>query len=81
MTHRTRQVIQAAILEAANGGASKSRLISSGRLDYYVLTGYLKELLEAGMLQYNAAEELYRTSEKGIVFLHMYRQMIELAQI
>jgi predicted transcriptional regulator len=81
MTHRSKQVIQAAILEAANGGATKTRLISSGRLDYYVLAAYLKELLEIGMIEYNAPEELYRTSTKGIYFLQVYRQMVELAEI
>lgn len=81
MTHRSKQVIQAAILEAANGGATKTRLISSGRLDYYVLAAYLKELLEVGMLEYNAPKELYRTSTKGIDFLQVYRQMVKLAEI
>lgn len=81
MRYRTRPEIQAAILEAARGGANKTKLMYRGCLTYYQITAYLKDLLEIGMLEYDYSEELYRTSTKGIDFLLVYRQMVELVEI
>jgi predicted transcriptional regulator len=78
MKYRSRPEIQACILEAAKGGASKTRLMYKAFLSYFQVIAYMKELLQSGMLEYDSSEDIYRTSSKGIDFLGVYQQLEQL---
>jgi len=78
MKYRSRPEIQACILEAAKGGASKTRLMYKAFLSYFQAVAYTKELLQGGMLEYDSSEDVYRTSSRGIDFLKVYRDLEQL---
>lgn len=69
MKYRSRTDIQACILEAGCGGASKTRLMYKAFLSYIQTIAYMTELLERGMLEYDSSEDIYRTSTRGMDFL------------
>ena len=75
MKYRSRQEIQASILGAANGGATKSKLMYKAFLSYVQALAYMKELLVNGMLEYNISQESCRTTERGNNFLKVYKQL------
>jgi len=79
LKYRSRTEIAAEILEAANGGATKTKIMYRAFLSYAQLKEYLVMLSENGLLEYNKAESLFKTSGKGIKFLGIYQRMHELA--
>lgn len=78
MKYRSRPEIQASLLEAANGGASKTRLMYKAFLSYLQTISYVNDLLDSGMLEYDSSQEIYRTSSRGTDFLEAYRQLDQL---
>jgi len=75
MKYRSRTDIVSQMLEAANGGASKTKIMYSAYLSYAQLKEYLTVLVEGGLLEYQPGEQKYRTTEKGIKFLGTYSQI------
>jgi len=65
----------ATILEAANGGATKTRIMYKAYLSYAQLKEYLSILTENGLLDYEEGELKYKTTEKGIRFMNTYDQI------
>lgn len=63
------------ILEAANGGSSKTRIMYSAYLSYTQLKEYLSIIIGNDLLEYIEGEHQYRTTEKGLKFLRAYEQM------
>jgi predicted transcriptional regulator len=75
MKYRSRTDIAALILEAANGGAAKTKIMYRAFLSYAQLKEYLAILLENGLVEYLAAQQIFKTTAKGSRFLHLYSQV------
>ena len=75
MKYRSRTDIASHMLEAANGGATKTRVMYAAYLSYAQLKEYLAMLMESGLIEYLPGEQKYRTTEKGIRFLKTYSQI------
>jgi|GEM_PF-844970 len=68
--------IYADILRAANGGISKTRLVSRANLNFPRLKKYLDILVEEGLLEVkDGPSPTYFTSEKGLKFLERYEEL------
>ena len=76
--YRSRTDIAALILEAANGGAAKTKIMYRAFLSYAQLKEYLAILLENNLIEYLEGEKIFKTTDKGTRFLHLYNQVGEL---
>ena len=81
MRYRSRSDIAEMILEAANGGATKTKIMYKAFLSYAQLKEYLTVLLENGLLEYEEGRQFFRTTEKGVRLLQMYNQFDEIMSI
>ena len=79
MKYRSRTDIVSQILDAANGGSTKTKIMYKAFLSYAQLKEYVALLVENGLLEYEAAEQKYRTTEKGMKFMGVYQHMDNLA--
>jgi predicted transcriptional regulator len=79
MKYRSRTEIVSNILEAANGGATKTKIMYKGFLSYAQLKEYLAILVHNGLLEYNEGEAKFNTTSKGLKFLSIYTQLDLLA--
>jgi predicted transcriptional regulator len=77
--YRSRTEIVAMILEAANGGATKTKIMYKAFLSYAQLREYLSVLIENNLLEY-LGSQTYKTTEKGLNFLKMHNEIDELLQ-
>ena len=77
MKYRSRTDITGLILEAANGGATKTKIMYKAYLSFAQLREYLSMLLEKGLIDYVEGQAIYKTTEKGIRLLQMCNQMNE----
>lgn len=75
MKYRSRSDIIGLILEAANGGATKTKIMYKAFLSFAQLREYLSMLSEKGLIEYQDGIQRYKTTEKGIRLLHIYNQM------
>ena len=80
MKYRSRTEIVSMILEAANGGATKTKIMYKAFLSYAQLREYLSVLIENNLLEYLEGTQTYTTTEKGINFLKMHNEIGELLQ-
>ena len=80
MKYRSRTEIVAMILEAANGGATKTKIMYKAFLSYAQLKEYLSVLIENNLLEYLEGSQTYKTTEKGLNFLKMHNEIGELLQ-
>jgi predicted transcriptional regulator len=80
MKYRSRTEIVSSILEAANGGATKTRIMYKGFLSYAQLKEYLSVLIENNLLEYLEGLQSYKTTEKGLNLLKMHNEIGELLQ-
>ena len=80
MKYRSRTEIVAMILEAANGSATKTRIMYKAFLSYAQLREYLSVLIENNLLEYLEGSQNYKTTEKGLNFLKMHNEIGELLQ-
>ena len=80
MKYRSRTQIVAMILEAANGGATKTKIMYKAFLSYAQLREYLSVLIENTLLEYLEGSQTYKTTEKGLNFLKMHNEIGELLQ-
>ena len=78
--YRSRTEIVAMILEAANGGATKTKIMYKAFLSYAQLREYLSVLIENNLLEYLDGSQTYKTTEKGLNFLKMHNEIGELLQ-
>ena len=77
MKYRSRTDITSQILEAANGGATKTKIMYRAFLSYAQLTDYISVLVENGLLEHNQARQIYKTTDKGQRFLKIYSQIAD----
>ena len=80
MKYRSRTELVAMILEAANGGATKTKIMYKAFLSYAQLREYLSVLIENTLLEYLEGSQTYKTTEKGLNFLKMHNEIDELLQ-
>jgi len=80
MKYRSRTEIVCNILDAANGGgATKTKIMYAAFLSYAQLKEYLSVLIENNLLEYSNGTQ-FKTTEKGLNYLKMYREIGELFQ-
>src|SRR5438093_4940469 len=75
MKYRSRTDIVSQILDAANGGSTKTRIMYKAYLSYAQLKEYLSILVENGLLELEEEQQKYRTTEKGTKFIKAYQHM------
>jgi predicted transcriptional regulator len=68
----------AMILDAANGGATKTKIMYKAFLSYAQLREYLSVLIENNLIEYVEGSQTYKTTEKGLNFLKMHNEIGEL---
>ena len=78
MKYRSRTEITVLILEAGNGGATKTKIMYKSFLSYAQLKEYFTMLIENGLLEYEDGLNMYRTTEKGLRLLKIYNQIEEI---
>jgi predicted transcriptional regulator len=66
------------ILDAANGGATKTKIMYKAFLSYAQLREYLSVLIENTLIEYIEGSQTYKTTEKGLNFLKMHNEIGEL---
>jgi len=64
------------ILEAAQGGVNKTRIVYGSNLNFEIVKGYLNKLIEGGLLVVDERGR-YETTGKGIKFVNEYKSLIE----
>ena len=77
MKYRSRSDIIGLILEAANGGASKTNIMYKAFLTFSQMREYLGLLIQKGLIEYEEGSQRYRTTEKGLRVLQMCNQISE----
>ena len=77
MKNRSRTEIVSNILDAANGGATKTKIMYTSFLSYNQLKDYLSVLIENNLI-YLESTQIYKTTEKGLNFLKMNNEIGEL---
>ena len=80
MKYRGRTEILGNILDAANGGATKTKIMYTAFLSYNQLNEYLSVLIENALLEYLDGTKTFKTTEKGLKFLKMHNEIGELLQ-
>jgi predicted transcriptional regulator len=78
MRNRGRTEIVSNILDAANGGIIKTKIMYKAFLSYGQLKEYLSLLIENNLLEYLDGTQTYKTTEKGLNFLKMHNEIREL---
>jgi predicted transcriptional regulator len=72
MAYRYRIDIIYLILEAANGGVTKTKIMYKAFLGHEQLKGYLMLLIGSDLLLYDKVMRTFKTTEKGLAFLQVY---------
>ena len=80
MGNRSRTEIVGNILDAANGGASKTKIMYIAFLNYGQLKEYLSILIDNNLIEYLDGTQTFKTTEKGLTYLKMYNKIGELLQ-
>ena len=78
MKYRSRTEIVATILEAANGRATRAKIMYSAFLSYSQLKDYLDILIENSLLECLEGTRTFKTTEKGLNFLKKHNAIDEL---
>lgn len=66
------------ILDAANGGITKTKIMYKAFIGYAQLKEYLSLLIENNLIEYFDSTQTYKTTEKGFNFLKMQNEIGEL---
>lgn len=72
MKYRSRTDIIAMILQAATGGATKTRIMYSAYLSYAQVKEYLSFLLERNLIIYEEGTQLYKLTDRGLHLMRAY---------
>jgi len=78
MKYRTSTEIVAMMLDAANGGTTKTKIMYKAYLSYNQLKEYLSVLIENNLIEYLDGDNKFKTTEKGLYFLKMHDAIGEL---
>jgi predicted transcriptional regulator len=63
------------ILEAAQGGANKTRIVYGSNLNFEIVKGYINTLVNNGFLEIDGKR--YSTTERGVKFVEEYRELMK----
>jgi len=69
--YRDRLDIIADVLEVAKSGARKTQIMYGANLSYTLLTRYLKEVMDTGLVR-REDESIFKLTEKGSDFLQAF---------
>ena len=69
------------ILTVSNGGATISQIMFKAYISHNQAKAYLGELIENGLIEYDALDRKYRTSEKGLEYLRAMEQISEMLTV
>ena len=75
MRYRSRTELTSNILEAANGGATKTKIMYRAFLSYAQLKEYLAMLTQNGLIAHDVDKATYQTTSNGIKFIESSRQL------
>ena len=75
MGNRSRTEIVSNILDAANGGITKTKIMYFAFLSYNQLNEYLSLLIENDLVEYLEGTKTFKTTEKGLNYLNMYNEI------
>jgi predicted transcriptional regulator len=75
MKNRSRTELASNVLEAANGGATKTKIMYKAFLSYAQLKEYLAMLTQNGLILHDVEGEVYRTTNNGIKFIETSREL------
>ena len=78
MGNRSRTEIVSNILDAANGGTTKTKIMYFAFLSYNQLNEYLSLLTENNLIEYLDGTNKFKTTEKGLFFLKIHNEIGEL---
>ena len=78
MGNRSRTEIVAMILDAANGGTTKTKIMYFAFLSYNQLNEYLSILIENNLVEYLDGTKTFKTTEKGLNYLNVYNEISKL---
>ena len=78
MIYRDRIDIISQILESANEGITKTRILYKAFLSYAQMKEYLTLLTEKDLVCYDENIRLFRTTEKGRQFLYIYSRISDM---
>ena len=81
MNYRTSTEIISMILDAANGGATKTKIMYKAMLSYNQLKEYLSVLIKNNLMEYRDGNKTFKTTEKGLNLLKIHNEMTELLPI
>ena len=81
MGNRSRTEIVGNILDAANGGATNTKIMYIAFLSFNQLKEYLSILIENNLIEYLDGTKTFKTTEKGLNFLKMHNEIGELLHI
>jgi len=66
--------IVADILQVAQSGAKKTRIVYQANLNFKIVKGYLQRLIDNEMLVHDPPR--YYTAEKGLTYLTRYKNLV-----
>ena len=75
MGYRSRTEIISQILDTANGGITKTKLMYKVSLSHDQLKEYLAVLTQSDLLRFEFVSRTFMATEKGLRFLEAYNQM------
>ena len=78
MGNRSRTEIVAMILNAANGGETKTKIMYTAFLSYNQVKEYLSILIENNLIEYLDGTNKFKTTGKGLNLLKMHNEIGEL---
>lgn len=81
MKYRSRTDIIAMILQAASGGATKTRIMYSAYLSYAQIKEYLSFLIERNLIVYEEGTQLYKLSDRGLHLLRAYEGISDMIAV
>jgi len=76
--YRSRTEIAATILETVRCGTTKTKIMYKAYLSYTQIKEYLKFLQDKGLMEYEEGTQIFRITEKGILFLRAYEEITTL---
>ncbi len=78
MNYRSSTEIVAMILDAANGGTTKTKIMYKVMITYNQLKNYLSIMIENNLIEYLDGTHTFKTTEKGLNLLKIHNEMLEL---
>ena len=82
MIYRSRTEIISQILETANGGrATKTKILYKAFLSHAQLKDYLTILTDSDLLRYDLDTQTFKTTEKGLRFLEIYKRIDDVVKL